>query len=380
MDKGSRILISGAGVAGLASAIWLGRAGFRPTVVERAPSVRADGYIVSFSNRSFGHARSLGLLDELKAVGAGIRESAYYTRSGRVMLQLDYQTLFRGLDIVQLMRDDLQRVLYAAARDVAEFRFDDSIDELNMDDRVARVRLASGHSAEYDLVIGADGLHSRTRELAWPGHSVRRRFLGLYSAAYKLPNVLGMVDRFENHMEQNRYMCVYTTRAGDLACVFIWKRDDARPPAPADRAAVLRADFAGTGATASQVLEHCPEEGFYMDNLIQMDLDSWGHQRAVLLGDAAHCMTLLSGQGASAAFWGASAYCEALIDGTPESALAAYERELRPAISAKQPATVNAARWYIPGDRARYLMRNTAMTWLPDWLFQRYFQHKYSSA
>ncbi|MEM7407499.1 MAG: FAD-dependent monooxygenase [Pseudomonadota bacterium] len=380
MHKSSRILISGAGVAGLTSAIWLGRAGFRPVVVERAPDVRADGYIISLSSHSYQYARKLGLLDEAVALGAGIRESAYLNHAGRPMLELDYRALFSGLDIVQLMRDDLQRVLFDAARQVAEFRFGDSITGVRMSEEKAEVSFRHAPDEAFDLLLGADGLHSNTRQLVWPADQVNAHYLGLFSAAFKLPNVLGLKDRFENHMEQNRYMCVYTTRAGDLACVFIWKRENREAPDPVDRAAVLRADFAGAAPTTTKVLEHCPPDGFYMDNLIQIHLPAWGHQRAVLLGDAAHCMTLLSGQGASAAFWGASAFCEALIDGTPESALATYEKALRPAINAKQPATLKAADWYIPGSRPRYWMRDTAMTCLPNWLFQSYFQRKYSSA
>ncbi|MEM7541801.1 MAG: FAD-dependent monooxygenase [Pseudomonadota bacterium] len=380
MQAKPRVLISGAGVAGLTCAIWLGRAGFRPTIVERANDVRADGYIVSLSNKSYSFAVELGLLDTLRAAAAGIKESAYHHRSGRAMLELDYQALFRGVDIIQIMRDDLQRVLYDAACADADFKFSDSIAKLTNSNDGVDVSFESGTSERYDLVIGADGLHSNTRSLAWPEQEIQKQYLGLFSAAYRLPNVLGLRDRFENHMEQNRYMCVYTTRAGDLACVFIWQRDDHEAPDPRRRRELLLKDYTGAPRAAQQVLEQCPDGLFYMDPLIQIDLASWSNKRVVLLGDAAHCMTLLSGQGASAAFWGASELCKALATQSIGDAFAHYQRALQPTIAVKQPATLNAARWYIPGSPFRYKTRDALMTCLPDLFFQHYFRKKYTSA
>jgi len=117
-----------------------------------------------------------------------------------------------------------------------------------------------------------------------------------------------------------------------------------------------------------------------MDPLIQIEMKKWNEGNVVLLGDAAHCLTLLSGQGASSAFWGACKLAEGLVEYARVDAFASYETEFRPVIAAIQPATRLAAKWYIPRTRTRYAMRNAAMRHLPNQFFQRYFKNKYSKA
>ena len=127
------------------------------------------------------------------------------------MLSLDYSRLFEGIKIVQIMRDELETVLYEEAKDLCEFKFDNSLAEVFQDKGKVNVELKNGETETCDVLIGADGLHSVTRSLAFNESEVNKYFFGIFSSAYRLPNVLDLKDRFENHMEQNRYMCVYTT-------------------------------------------------------------------------------------------------------------------------------------------------------------------------
>lgn len=381
MDTSSRILISGAGVAGLTAAIWLGRAGFRPVVVERAEDVRADGYIISLSHRSYRYAEALDLLDEIDARSAGIVASSYHRTGHGPLLELDYGRLFQGVDVVQIMRDDLQNILYEQARDLADFRFGTSIAELRADGPAAQVTLSDGSEAGFDVVIGADGAHSNVRDLAFPPGELEERHLGLCSAAFRLPNILGLSAKFETHMERDRYMVVFTTREGGLASVFVWQTDMPGAPPAAERAAVLRAAFAGAPAPTARVLEHCPDDGaFYMDPLVQVRLPRWHAGPAVLVGDAAHCMTLISGQGATMAFTGACALCERLVALPATEAFRAYEADLRATVIEVQDRTRDAARWYVPRSAWRRALRDGAMWMLPRTLFERHFRTKYSRA
>ncbi len=381
MHKNSRIMISGAGVAGLTAAIWLGRHGFKPVIIEKAPEIRADGYIISLSHKSYHYATELGLLKDLLERNTGIKHSSYHHRSGRCMLLLDYENLFAGVDIVQVMRDELQTVLYEHARDLAEFRFGLTATAIDQQNDKVQVTFNNGDSDEFDLVIGADGLHSVTRELTFTDDEMEKIYLDRFSSAYKLDNVVELVDKFEDHMEKDRYMCAYTTGKGDLACVFIWKDPARVAPDIGQRKSYLQQAFHNPPAFVEKILAQCPDRTpFYMDALIQINMPQWHKGRVVLTGDAAHSLTLLSGQGASSAFWGASTLCKALIEHTPEQAFAIYENELQPIIRQIQPAVRSAAKWYIPGSTLPWLVRDSLMTCLPNRFFQSYFKSKYSRA
>ena len=380
MDKQSKILISGAGVAGLTCAIWLARHGFKPIVIEKAPEIRADGFIVSLSHASYHYAKRLDLFDKIAAKNSGIRESSYHDRRGKAMLTLDFRDLFRGVDVVQIMRDDLEDILYEVAKEQIEVRLGTSIKSIEQS-QTAQVTFENGQEEEFDVVIGADGIHSNTRSLVFPESDVERRFLGLFSSAYRLPNVIGLKARFENHMERDRYMCVYTTRRDDLACLFIWRSDKKEAPQPDLRRQELEDYYQGAPSIVEQVIAEFPSDyPVYMDPLIQIDIKQWYYNNVVLLGDAAYCLTLLSGQGASTAFWGACCLAEALVTQKKEQAFATYDKTLRPVVAEIQPATRMAAKWYIPRTRALYVARDSAMRYLPNAFFQRYFRQKYSRA
>ena len=379
MNPSARILISGAGVAGLCATLWLGRAGFRPVVVEKAPDVRAGGYLVSLSDQAYRFAQELGLTDALTARSIGITASSYHDASGRALLSLDYEEMFGSLNVVQMMRDDLVALLYERAADLAEFRFDTQICEMEEREDGTRVRFADGRTGTFDVVIGADGLHSGVRRAAFEERDFTRHRLGLWCAAYRLPNVLGLRAKFETHMEQDRYMAVFTTRQDDLGAVLVWA--DAwgpRPPAR-DRLAALEAAFAGANPTIRAVLEHAPADGdIYIDALEQIELPVWHRGRSVLLGDAAHCLTLFSGRGAGAAFAGASRLARAMIALERPDAFARYEAETRPVIADIQPATRRAVKWYVPRNALIHQARGWGMRLLPNAVFNAYFRAKYA--
>lgn len=382
MSKKRKFIISGAGVAGLTAAIWLGKAGHKVTVIEKSSKVRADGYIVSLSHKSFHYAKKMGILDELMTRYSGIKQSRYINRHSKEMLKLNYQELFTGIDIVQVMRDELQTILYEQAKQYAKFIFDDSITAIQNDEDSVGINLKSGKRKVANVLIGADGLHSNTRQLSFADESYKKRYFGVFSAAYRLDNVLKLDDQFENHMEKDRYMCVYTTGKGDLACVFIWKNDALKAPEVGQRPAILKQAYQGAPSIVQEVLSHCPKERIYMDPLIQIDMPNWYNKNIVLIGDAAHALTLLSGQGASTAFWGASCLSHALLH-HPESneyAFKRYQAELKPAVLAMQQTTQNAKKWYIPEKTSSYFMRDAMMTYLPNIFFQKYFRRKYSRA
>ena len=381
MDKSNPILISGAGVAGLTAAIWLGRAGFKPVIVEQAQDVRADGYIISLSHRSYRFAEALDLLPELKARGAGVTASSYHRAGGGALLELNYGRLFDGVDVIQIMRDDLQDILYAKARDLAEFRFGTSVSAIEHGETRAKVRFSDGREGEFDAIIGTDGLHSTVRRLAFGEDDDTQRYLGLCSAAYRLPNIFNLEHKFETHMERDRYMVVFTTPQDGLATVFVWRTPMREAPPSSDRRSVLYDAYADTGPFTQQVLDHCPVDGeLYMDPLIQVRMHDWYRDQSVLAGDAAHCMTLISGQGATMAFTGACVLAEQLVQHPPLTAYRAYQQDLQATVFDIQDRTARIARWYVPSSTWRQAVRDLGMWLLPRAYFENHFKTKYSRA
>ena len=381
MNRDARILISGAGIAGLTCAIWLGRSGFKPVVVEKAPRIRADGFIISISHHAYRFAQQLGLMPQLRERDAQVRASSYHDATGRALLTLDYQRLFDGVDVLQIMRDDLQTVLFDNARELAEFRYGTSATHIKQVKRRADVTFSDGREESFDVVIGADGLHSATRDLTFDATEFNRRHLGLFCAAYRLPNFRDMRQKFETHMEASRYMVLHTTREGDLSTVFVWAEGAPAAPPAGQRWAHLRETFGGAPKVVQQVLDNrVDDSAIYMDPLIQIELPTWHKGRVVIVGDAAHSLTLLSGQGASAALSDASRLSLALADREPEDAFRLYESTMRPITSELQPSTRRLARWYVPRSGLRHALRDGMMRYLPDAAFHALFRYKYTKA
>lgn len=372
-----RILISGAGIGGLAAAIRLSHNNYDVTVVEKYKLSRTGGYLVALSHQSYIFAEEMGLIPDLKPFDLGIESSSYHDKKGRNLLALDYGKMMEGLDIIQLMRGDLAHVLYKHAEKRCDIRFGDTIKAIEG----SQVTFTSGKQEEFDIIIGADGVHSGVRDVVFDDSDVTHNYLDLHCAAFRLPNILGLEKEFQTHMERNRYMAAFNTLDGDLGAVFVWA-NEARslPPPEARRDALLRA-FAGSGATIEKVLPYCPEGGPpYMDVLSQIYMPVWHKGRSVLVGDAAHCLTLFSGRGAAAAFAGACRLCNAIIaNDAPEAAFRAYEAEMRPIINEIMPATRGAVKWYVPMSAKNHILRDSLMRYVPNSVFRQYFKMKYSN-
>ncbi|MEV0622305.1 FAD-dependent monooxygenase [Nonomuraea sp. NPDC050404] len=317
------VLVCGAGVAGIALAYWLRHHGFTPTVVERAPRVRAGGYAAGLRGEALDVLDRMALLEQAEALGL---------RPGDTAMR-DESVLICAGDL-EILRDDLAGLLYEATRREVEYVFGDSIATLEQSADDVRVTFDRGRPRRFDLVAGADGLHSRTRSLAFGPHERFVRHLGLYTAVFSVPGRLGAEDDGRGYRVPGKAAAVLSTRDGTRARAALrfasgplaYDRDDA-----GQHERIVAERFAGEGRLIRLLLEQMRgAEDLFFEANAQVEMDRWFSGRVVLLGDAAYCAATVSGRGASQALIGAYILAgELAVGGDHARAFASYEREMR---------------------------------------------------
>ena len=198
-DHPSQILISGASVAGLTTANWLVRHGFDVTVLERAPHLRPGGQALDIRGPALEVAERMGILTAICEASTKLKGVSMVDGQGNELDRNTERTFTGGqLDSpdVEILRDDLCAMLHEAVRERAEFLFDDSLTSITQDEKGVDVRFARNPPRRFDLLIGADGLHSGVRRLVFGPERDFLRFMGLHIAVFSVPNFLGL-DHWE---------------------------------------------------------------------------------------------------------------------------------------------------------------------------------------
>jgi 2-polyprenyl-6-methoxyphenol hydroxylase-like FAD-dependent oxidoreductase len=353
----SRVLISGAGVAGPALAYWLVRRGFDVTVVERAPELRTAGYKVDVRGAGTEVLRKMGLLEAAQAADTGMRQITYVKKDGRPLAALPADLLMgRRGDDLEIMRWDLSRLMYDATRDDVEYVFGDAITSLEDGD----VTFEKGAPRRFDHVVGADGLHSATRRLSMG--EVPLRHLGAYISIFTVPNTLGVEREEFMYFRPGRLAFAYAMDPAQPARVgltFASPELDFDRRDVAGQKAMLHQAFAGLGWRVDEFLAAMDRTGdFYFDSLSQVELPSWSKGRVALLGDAAYCPAPASGQGTSLALVGAYVLGQHL--GEP-GGLTEYERRMRPYVEKNMAFGRKMAKDMVPGGRFSIAFRSYGM-------------------
>jgi len=339
----SEVLVSGASVAGTAAAFWLGRHGHSVTVVERHRGPRPGGQAIDVRGPALTVLDRMGLLGAAQKRKTQIRGSSVVDRDGNEVSRDTEAALSRpsGAPIdspdIELLRDDLVELLYGASQWTADYIFDDTITALDDDGAAVRVTFERAAPREFDLVIGADGLHSNVRRLAFGPEENFIERLGTHAAIFTVPNFLGLDYWQLWHYGDSTMAGVYSARNNAEARAMLgFVETDLRIDYRDIEAqfAELERRMAGDGWVRPQLLDYMrTAPDFYFDEMSQIKMDRWSRGRVALVGDAGYCCSPLSGQGTSVALLGAYILAgelkSASHDGTAdhERGFANYQRE-----------------------------------------------------
>ena len=376
------VLISGSGVAGPSLAHWLGRSGYAVTVVERAARLRGSGGVpVDFRGDQLALLARMGVLGEIQAWQTGMGDQAVVGADGR-RLSTFPSALFSG--DVEIERGDLARILYSRSKDAAEYVFGDHITALAQAPDGVDVTFARGPARRFDLVVGADGLHSTVRRLAFGGEQQYRHDLGLAVAGFSVPNTFGLDHSGLIYNEPGRLAMVASGRDRARAAVALMFAGPVPDYGWHDTGAqkrIVAEHFAGAGWQVPALLEALSEAPeLYFDTISQIRLDRWSAGRVVLLGDAAWC-TGPGGNGTGHAMFGAYTLAGelALAGGDHVTACRRYEQIMRPVVIKSQKQAAGAARFLTPATERKIRNRNRtfrilsarAMSGVFGWLAKR---------
>lgn len=366
-----KVAISGVGVAGPALAYWLHRLSHMPTLIEQAPALRRGGYMIDFWGVGYRVAQRMGIESAICEAGYQVQALRTVDRQGHtcVSLATDGFPRITGGKFTSLPRSDLSAAIYATIADHVETIFGDSIAALDECD--AGVRVAFEHSAgrDFDLVIGADGLHSAVRRLAFGPEQAFERCLGYRVAAcvvegYRPRDELVAVI----HHLPGRQVVRLSLRDDRTLFLFVFLSDASCDPfVPGDigsRKALLHGEFGDGGWECPHILAAMDSvDELYFDNVSQIHMDCWSQGRVLLIGDAAACVSLLAGEGSGLAVTEAYVLAGELhrAGSDHRRAFAAYETRMRPFIEGKQKSAEKFASSFTPRSRFGIWVRIQAM-------------------
>ncbi|MEU8383610.1 FAD-dependent monooxygenase [Streptosporangium sp. NPDC048865] len=356
--KNTTVLISGASIAGPALAYWLSRSGHAVTVVERAPALRPGGQAVDFKGETHRAAlERMGILSEVRRRQTGGTDQTIVDADGRRLAVMPGE--FTGGDI-EILRGDLAALLYERTEEDCEYVFDDSVTSLTDTAGGVRVTFERGAPRTFDLVVGADGIHSNVRRLAFGPESDHVRFLGHYYALADLGTASGNVM----YNEPGRMVALGGPKSPAFL-VFASERLDYDRYDVERHKRILADAYRGMGWRVPELVARLPEaRDLHFDSISRVETDRYARGRVVLLGDAAHGNTL-GGFGTGLAVVGAYVLAGELAaaGGDHRTAFRRYEEILRG--YARVTRKGNAGPFLAPATWRRIRMRN--------WIFKRRF-------
>ncbi len=339
-----KILISGASIAGPALAWWLHRFGIEVSIVEKAPAPRPGGHAIDIRGAALDVVRAMGLETQVRDARTRMKGVSKLDAEGNEVWRSEEMTISGGSfgkEAIEIMRDDLSNILTSALPPGVEVIYGDTIERLDDNGAEVAVTFASGRSANFDAVIGADGLGLAMRKQVFSPDAGYLRPFGVVLAPYSTPNLIGLED-WQLTYEAGSDSCMIYTAPGNATLRVCFGFEADYESIPADRAgqiALVRQRCGHLGWKVPALLaalDDAPD--FYLGPIAQVRMPAWHKGRLALAGDAAWCPSPFTGQGTSLALVGAFVIASELsrCEGDPAAAFAASEARLRPFVDKNQ--------------------------------------------
>jgi 2-polyprenyl-6-methoxyphenol hydroxylase-like FAD-dependent oxidoreductase len=368
------VLISGASIGGPALAFWLQRYGFAVTVVEKSAALRDGGYPIDVRGTALDAARRMGILPRLRDLHIATRRLVFLDTDGSELASMDPNAIIGGVDgeDVEIRRGDLTRTLYDLVRDDVDIRFGETIETLTQHADGVDVTFRSGRQDTFDLVIGADGLHSNTRGLVFGDEKQFHRYLGYSFAGFTMPNDFGLHREGVIWNTPGKGAALYSVlESKEIHGFLVFARPDAPIEAfrnPEAQRDLVADTFAGEGWEIPRMVAAMREaDDLFFDVVSQIHLPRWSEGRVALVGDAAHAPSFMTGQGTSLALVGAYALGHALAT-IPDhaAAFAAYESRVRDFVERNQATVTEGKATLFPTTAEALAQRNAALRQLTE--------------
>lgn len=365
------VLISGAGIAGPTLAYWLARRGFQPTIVERATGLRSSGNPVDVRGPALDVAHRMGVMPQLRAADSKVTHMVFVNGAGRRVARVSLRFFSMGDDQrePEVPRADLAAILLHAVDGNAELVWNDSIASVTQDEAGVNVTFENGEPRRFDLLVGADGLHSAVRRLAFGPEADSVGHMGLYVATLPIGTPAGSDSEVTAYNTPGRMAAIHPS-GGRAVAAFMFRSPmiaglDHRDTALHKR--LVAGAFADGAWRVPELLEYVDAaDDLYFDSVSQVRLPRWSTGRIALLGDAASSLSLFGG-GSTLAIAGAYTLAEELA-ATPEDHQAAYRRyehRHRALVNPSLRGFSAAAALMVPATRRGILLRNAGARLIP---------------